>query len=62
MFLFYQFYEPSLAQHGVAEIEASELDLLWMIDIQLVEEPVVEWTMVLKFERTERMGYSFYGI
>ena len=48
--------------HGVAEIETSKLDLLWMIGVQFIKKPVVQGAIILKFQRANRMCDPFNGI
>ena len=49
----------TLTHHRVAEVESGELNLLRMMDSQLFQEPVVEWSMVFEFEGTDGMGDAF---
>ena len=51
-----QLDQAAFAEHGVGEIQPGELDLLGVVDIQFVQEPVVEGTMVLELQRAHRMG------
>ena len=43
-----QLDQTPFAEHGVGEIQPGELNLLGVVDIQLIQEPVVEGTMVLE--------------
>ena len=42
-----QTLQVSLAQHRIGQVETRELDLPGMIDLELVEEPVVQGEVVL---------------
>ena len=51
--------EPTLTQHRMRQVETCKLDLSWrVLKLQLCQIPVVEWTMVLKLQRTERMCHA----
>ena len=50
-----QFQELSLTHHRVGEIEPCKLDLLRMENLQLLDVPVIERTVIFKFERANRM-------
>ena len=52
----------SLAHDRVGQVQPREFDLLWMIDPELVEVPVVERTVVFEFQRANRMRDPFDGI
>ena len=58
VFLPYQLKQPALAQHRVSEIEASEFNLLRMMNIELIEKPVVKRSVIFEFQRTDRMRDS----
>src|SRR5579884_276973 len=58
----HQFDQPAFAQDGVRQIQTSELDLLRMINAQRFQEPIVERSMVLEFQRADGMRDAFDGI
>ena len=58
----HQFDQLALAQDGMAEVEAGELDLLGVIDIQGVQQPVVEGAVVLELQGAYGMGDALYGV
>jgi hypothetical protein len=43
----------------MAKIKSGKLDLLRMINVQLLYEPVIKWTVILKFQSTKGMSYPF---
>ena len=57
-----QLEQAPLAQDGVAEVEAGELDLLGMVDAQLVEEPVVERAVDLELQGADGVGDALEGV
>ena len=59
---FDQVHELSLGHDRVAEVEPGELDLPRMVDLKLVEEPVVQGAMVLELQRAQRMRDAFDGV
>ena len=50
-----QLQQPPLAHHRVGQIQPGELDLDGMVDLQLIEIPVVQRSMVLEFQRANRV-------
>ena len=55
--------EAALAHHRVLEIETGELDLPWPGGrIDVVEDPVVQRTVILEFEGAQGMGDPFDGV
>ncbi len=59
----YQIRQVAFGKYGVTEIEAGEFGLAGpRRDRQVVEEPVVQRTMVLEFQGTERMRDMLYGV
>ena len=63
MALLHELQQLALAHHRVIEVEAGELDLLWLVVFdQVVHEPVVERPVILEFQRAERMGDPFQRI
>ena len=57
-----QLQQLALAHHRVGQIEAGKLDLLGMIDVQLIEKPVVQRAMVFKLQRADGVGDAFDGV
>ena len=62
MTLFNQLDQFAFAQHGVGEIQAGKFDLPGMIDPQCIQHPVIELTVVFKFQGAQRMGNPLDGI
>src|SRR5450759_19735 len=56
-----QFQQFPLAHHGIGKIETVELDLPWpvIISFQLIDKPIVQWTVNFKFEGAKRMSNPF---
>ena len=52
----------ALAEQGVGEVEAVELDLLRMVDAELLDVPVVERAVVFKLERADGVGDALDGV
>ena len=52
------FQKAAFAHDRIGQVEACELDLARMINLQFVEEPVVERTVILELERTDGVGES----
>ena len=60
---FYEFSEISLARDGVGDIEVCELSLLRArLEADVVEHPVVERSVVLKFDGAQGVGYALDGV
>src|SRR5467141_2877428 len=55
-FFLHQSEQLALAEQRVGKSEAIELNLLGWENAELLDEPVVERAMILKFERTDRVG------
>src|SRR5262245_5388470 len=49
MTLLHQLQELSFAERCITKIEAGEFNLLWMVDGQLLEKPVIQRPVILKF-------------
>ena len=53
----HQFGEYPLGQHRMAKVQARELVLSWSgRNRKVLEKPIVEGSMILEFERAERVG------
>ena len=60
--LVYELGELALAHHRMAQVQPSELDLLRVVYVQGVEEPVVEGPMVLVLHGADRVGDTLHGV
>ena len=60
--LLHQPGELALAQDGLGDVEASELDLLGAVDSQVLQVPVVEGAMILEFQGADGMSHPFDGV
>src|SRR6202008_1317548 len=59
----YKIRQVALGKDGVADIETGKFGLAWARrDRQVVEEPVVEGTMVLELQGAERVCDMFNGV
>ena len=54
-----QLEQLALAHHSVVELQAGKLDLPRVVDLQLVEQPVVERAVVLELQGADRVGDAF---
>ena len=52
----------ALAEQGVGEVQAVELDLLRMIDAEGLDVPIVERAVIFEFQRADGVGDAFDGI
>ena len=57
--LFDQAQQLALAGQHVFDVEAGELDLLWMVNAELLAIPVIERPMVLELEGAQRVRHAF---
>ncbi len=46
----------ALAHHRIVQVQAGKLDLPRVVDLQLVEQPVVERAVVLELQGADRVG------
>ena len=59
----HQLQQPALTHHRAVDIQPRKLDLLRMVDArQLIDEPVVKRSVILEFQRTDRMSDSLYCV
>jgi len=54
-----QLEQLSFTHHRVTEIQAGKLDLLWVINLDFIQEPVVERTVIFKLQGADGMGNAF---
>ena len=54
-----EFDQLALAHHRVSQVQARELDLLRTINAEFVQEPFVQRTVMLEFERANRVRDPF---
>ena len=59
---FNQFLELALAHDSVREIEPGKFDLLWSKYFQFIYKPVVQGSVIFKFEGAKGVGNPFDGI
>jgi len=52
----------AFAQYRIVDSQAGKLDLLWVIDAQPVQEPVVQGPVILEFQGAQGMGDALDGI
>ena len=45
--------QPALAEYGVAEVQPREFDLARLVHFKFLQEPVVQWAVVLIFHRAD---------
>ena len=50
MLFFHELDQPSLTQDSIGEIQACKFDLLRVVNLQFVENPVVQLAVVFKLE------------
>ena len=62
MTLVHELGELALAHHRMAQVQPCELDLLGVVYVQGVEEPVVEGPMVLVLHCADRVGDTLHGV
>ena len=61
-FFLHQREQLSLAEQRVGKTEAIEFHLLRRENAELFDEPVVQWTVIFKFQRADRVRHVFDGI
>ena len=56
MAFFHEANELALAEHHVVEVQTRKFDLLGMIDLQLIQHPVIKLAIIFKLQGAVRMG------
>ena len=60
---FYQLAQVTFAHNGVGNIQAGKFVLMWFVlKANVVNNPIVQWTMVFKFDGAQGMGDAFQSI
>ncbi len=62
MAAFHQFQQLALAHHRIIDVEPSKLDLLGMMNLQLVEKPIVEGPVIFEFQSTDGISDTLQRI
>ena len=62
VFFLHELQQLALGDNGVGQVQSGELDLLWVVDAQLVDEPIVEGTVILEFECADGVRDAFLRI